>query len=193
MGLPETASFAEFATLGGWKKSWVTQLRRDGRLVLTDDQKRVRVAESFGLIKDTEDPSRSGVAARHAARRVGTAAAGQEAEPDPDDEEPALPNDGHARRRAKALADKEEALARKALREEQVEMGQLLVRDEVIAVVAEVVVRLRNRLEQLAPTLAPALAATTDESQVRVQLRDGIEEALHDLVKSFAALARAEA
>ena len=39
----ETASFAEFAKIQGCSKSYVTALRKSGRLVLTDDEKRVRV------------------------------------------------------------------------------------------------------------------------------------------------------
>ena len=41
---PPTATFTEFAALHGCVKSHVTALRKAGRLVLTDDGKRVRVA-----------------------------------------------------------------------------------------------------------------------------------------------------
>src|SRR5690606_16487416 len=70
MSRPETAGFREFAALAGFKPSYVTELRKVGRLVLTGDGKRVRVAESLALIEQTRDPAKAGVAARHAAARA---------------------------------------------------------------------------------------------------------------------------
>ncbi|TAA18218.1 hypothetical protein EA658_13815 [Pseudoxanthomonas winnipegensis] len=202
LGQPETEGFRAFADRLGVKPSYVTELRKAGRLVLTDDGRAVRVAASLDRIQATRNPAHEGVRARHAAARdarpidaspappdeaVDAAQAPAAGSSDADD----LPfNSPHQMRRAKALADKEEALARKALREEQVEMGQLLVRDETLAAVADAVVMLRSRLELLPPTLAPRLAALDDEDQVRVLLRDEIEQALEELARKFAALGR---
>ncbi|MGH8073724.1 MAG: hypothetical protein ACREO4_06580, partial [Lysobacter sp.] len=62
MTRPETCGFREFATLAGFKPSYITELKSAGRLVLTDDRKKVRVAESLALIDQTRDPARAGVA-----------------------------------------------------------------------------------------------------------------------------------
>ena len=68
---PATASLKEFARiLGGVKPGYVSQLKRDGRLVMAEDGKRVQVAESLQLIKDTRDPSKLGAVRRHAAARA---------------------------------------------------------------------------------------------------------------------------
>src|SRR5690348_2338572 len=48
----EIATFAEFAARLGCKRSYVTELRKAGRLVLTDDGK-VKVAESIARIEAT--------------------------------------------------------------------------------------------------------------------------------------------
>lgn len=205
LALPETEGFRAFADRLGTKPSYVTELRKTGRLVLTDDGRGVRVAASLERIQATRNPAHEGVRARHAAAREafvseagtlppgGASEAAQEpagASGDADD----LPfNSPHQMRRAKALADKEEALARKALREEQIEMGQLLVRDETLAAVAAAVVMLRSRLELLPPTLAPRLAALDDEDQVRVLLRDEIEQALEDMARKFSAIGKGSA
>lgn len=197
---PEILGFRDFAKSQGWLPSYVTQLKQAGRLVLTDDGRRVRVAESLRLIADTRDPAKAGVAARHAAAR-GQGGATTAAEPPAGDSgadvapdaSPALQDDPHSLRRAKALADKEEALARRVLREEQVEIGELLPRDQVVAVVADAVVQLRTRLEVLPATLAPALAATDDEARVKVLLRDAVEQALEELARKFGAIGKVAA
>lgn len=199
--LPETEAFREFAARLGCKPGYVTQLKQSGRLVLTEDGRRVRVAESLQLIASTRDPAKEGVRARHAAARGQGAVsvaqppalttAGDDGGEDADF--PVVPADPLSLRRAKAQAEREEALARKALREEQVEMGGLMVKDDVLSFVAGAVVQLRSRLELLPAVLAPQLAATDDEDTVRVKLRDGIEQALEELARKFSGIGRAEA
>jgi hypothetical protein len=198
--LPATEGFREFAARLGCKPGYVTALRHAGRLVLTDDGKRVRVADSLQLIASTRDPAKAAVRACHASAR------GQGAPPAPsapssateesetnDPDAVVFPVDPLSLRRAKAQAEREEALARKALRDEQVEMGGLMVRDEVLATVADVTVQLRSRLELLPAVLAPQLAATDDEDAVRLKLRDGIEQALEELARKFTGLGKVDA
>lgn len=190
-----TATFKDFARiLGDCSPSYVTELKSAGRLVLTRDGKRVLVDESLQLIRDTADPARAGVAARHAAAR-GALAGEPAAAVDRDGGEAVLVDmtDPHARRRAKALADKEEALARKALREEQIELGQLLRTDEVRDALADAAVELRTGLENLRDILAPQLAAEPDADRVRVMLGDAVEQMLAELARKFAAIGRTEA
>ena len=119
--LPETESFRQFAARLGCRPGYVTELRHAGRLVLTEDGRRVRVAESLRLIQDTRDPTKAGVRARHAAERDPETPAPQVDAPDTDDDDASAtvlpPGDPLSLRRAKAQAEREEALARKALRE----------------------------------------------------------------------------
>jgi hypothetical protein len=203
-GSPEILSFTKFAARLGCKPGYVTQLRQAGRLALTADGKGVLVAESLRLIEETRDPSKAGVRARHAASRgqqgggspdsaASAAGAAESADSDTEGSDGLPAESPHAQRRAKALADKEEALARKAIREEQVEMGQLLEKAETLSFIADALVQLRSRLELLSPTLAPRLAATDDEDQVRMLLRDGLEHALEELAKKFAAIGQERA
>src|SRR5690606_20320070 len=120
------------------------ELRKAGRLVLTDNRRGVRVAESKRLIADTMDPGKTGVAARHARKRAAakpspsTPATAAQAAPQAADVAPVgegageaasdaaaddLPPDNPlARRRAEAQARTEEAKARKAERDEQLEL-----------------------------------------------------------------------
>ena len=197
---PEEASFADFAALARFKPGYVTELRTSGRLVLTEDGKRVRVAESLALIADTRDPAKAGVRARHAATRGAAAhppthapAARPAADSDDGDDTgpPSFePDSPFSRRRAKAQAEREEALARKALRDEQVELGQLLQRDQVLPMIAEVVTIFRTSLENLAATLSPQVAALDDEARCKVLLDTSFEHALEELSRKFAAIGR---
>lgn len=203
---PGTASFAGFARMIGVKPSYITELKTAGRLVLTADGKRVRVEESRALIRSTSDPAKAGVVARHAVGRgraaattsPPVAAATTPADTGEDgDQEPARVytdpvEESHARRRTKALADKAEADARKALRDEQIELGQLLPADEVEHAVRGAVVTFRGALENLPNTIAPELAAISDEGRVRVVLAEALEHALEELARKFGQLARAE-
>lgn len=187
----QTLGFREFASRYGWKASYVTELRKAGRLVLTEDGRRILVAESLRLIEDTRDPSKAGVAARHAAARAAASPspstaqeAGQGAaggDEDGEDRSPVPYTDPLAIRRARAQAEREEALARKALREEQQELGELLQRDEVLAVIADAITTLRTGLENLPTVLSASLAAESAEERCRVILANGIEHALEEL------------
>ncbi|GAB3305701.1 hypothetical protein GCM10027564_06590 [Luteimonas notoginsengisoli] len=202
MSRPEICGLREFAALAGFKPSYITELKNAGRLVLTDDRKKVRVAESLALIDQTRDPARAGVAARHAAARAASAAQADEAAAqaggagEGDDAPPATYSDpveaSHARRKAKAIADKAEADARKALRDEQLELGQLLEADQVDFAVRGAVATFRTSLENLPNTLAPELAALSDEGRIRVVLGEALEHALEELSRKLGTIAKAE-
>lgn len=199
MTVAETMAFREFAGHLRVKPGYITELRKAGRLVLTEDGKRVRVAESVRLIQDSRDPSKAGVAARHAqARGAATAdldiGADDAANDDFDDEALATsgPSASHAARRAKAAADREEAAARKALRDEQVELGTLMAIEEVVSAVTTTITTLRTGLQNLRATLAPSLAAAQSEEQVGALLGDAIESALDECARELHLIAKGQ-
>lgn len=57
---PTELSQKDFAALRGVSEPMVVKWKRKGRLVMTDDGKRVRVAESIALLESTRDPGRGG-------------------------------------------------------------------------------------------------------------------------------------
>lgn len=211
---PAIASLSEFATILGVKPSYVTALKKDGRLVLTDDGKRVRVAESRERIEATKDPAKHGVASRHAAARAQAAQEDlrkyQEAEevaariravaklanvevPDAiwQDPESTLPaDDSHAVRRSRALADKAEQDAITAKRENLKAEGKLLDAADVASAIGAGIVTLRTRLEALPDTLAPALVVVNDEKRARAIIAGEIEQALNELARKFGGIAK---
>jgi hypothetical protein len=184
----ETASLAGFARLLGVKPSAVTALKQAGRLVMTDDGKRVRIDASRLRIAETADPSKGGVAARHAAERaakVGEAPA-ESSTPEGEGQEDDAGTPGYQASRAK----REHYAALAAARDYEVSIGKLLDAAEVTQAVAQAATTLRTQLEALPDILAPQLAAIADEAQVRATLAEAIEHALEETSRQFFAIAR---
>ncbi|CAI10249.1 hypothetical protein ebA7281 [Aromatoleum aromaticum EbN1] len=196
MTLPATAPFKAFAAIIGCRPSYVTELRKSGRLVLSDDGKAVRVAESIARIEATRDPAMKAVADRHAATRGAELAiaaparieAGEGAEDAAEDDDAAAGPDFHLwkSRRERAAALREEIKLAEDAKE-------YLRRDDAIAVVSNAFVTLRAELEALPDSIAPVLAGESDEQRVRVLLAEEIEHALGNLAEQIGKLGAKEA
>jgi hypothetical protein len=200
--LPETATFREFADIVPCRPSWVTALRKDDRLVLTEDGKRVRVRESLQRIEDTRDDTRAAVAARHAEARVaktktsapetnlreqggGEGAQAQAEEPAPSSRDSSTFQHWRERgERAKALA---------AERENAIAEGKLMDATAVVDQVKSIIATLRTGLESLPDFLAIQLVGIKEESKARALIATAIEEKLAELSRQFGAIAKEHA
>lgn len=186
----------EFAIAMGYKANYGNQLLKDGRLVLAEDGKTVLFEQSKARLEATKDPSKQGVADRHAATRAADApdsaylptdaAPGQPERSQPQDR-PDVGATGSSYQQARAV--KEKFFALEAKRAYEVAIGQLRDAREVEGVVASAMVELRLRLETLSAALAPLLAAQTDEIKIRATLSDHFAHALESASHHFAALA----
>ena len=177
-----TMTKSEFARHVGFKPSYITDLNKQGRLVL-DGKGRVLVEESIKLIADTKDPSKIAVAARHAAAR------GTELPEPPAAAEPpsaaALPESRdyqESRAKREYFAAEREAVAFRK------EAGELVEASAVVSVVSDAATILRGKLESLPDLLAPQLIGLNDESRIRALLADYVEEALEGVSLQFAAV-----
>lgn len=187
-----TAGFREFASIIGCKPSYVTELRKAGRLVLTDNGRRVVVADSIRLIEETRDPSKAGVAARHRKKREEASSGGGGGSSDV----PAATGrdslgdsiGGSVYQNARAVRERFLALAAK--RDYEQSMGKLMSIPEIAAVASTVVVSFRSRMEAMAPQLAPQLAIEKSEAGCMVLLAEAIEDALTDLSREFTELSK---
>ena len=188
MNQPATCTLSDFAGIAGFKRGYVTQLKKDGRLVLTEDGKRVCVPESLAQIAATRDPSKAGVVARHAANRATTGGegaavvpaappAGADAAGDIDED-----RDG-GYQHSRAMKERYQAMGAK--RDYLLSIGQLMDAGEVEAAIAAAVTTLRTRLESLPDVLGPQLAAINDEPQARATLAEAIEHALDETSRQF--------
>jgi len=179
----------DLAALIGCRPSYVVELKRKGRLVPAEDGKGYLRDASLALYGQTQDPSYTAVAERHAAAR-GSAlvAAGVVDEEDGDAEaeaEAKAPPTKDSLRKAKALADKAEIDAMAAARDYEISMGKLLDAGQVEHVLAEAATAIRVELERMADTLAPQLAATTDESRCRELVWNEVSHALEEMSRGF--------
>lgn len=191
MTQPAVARFKEFADLIGCKPSYVTELRKSGRLILTDDGRAVRVAESIARIEATRDPAMKAVADRHAAARGAALSSG--VREDGDDRPVASINPekiGNDYQVARAV--KERYAAMSAKRDYEISIGKLLSADDVRAAAANAVATIRTSLEAIPDSIAPVIASETDESRIRILIADEIEHALTELARQFQHLARTE-
>lgn len=198
----------DLALLIGCRPSYIVELKKKGRLVCAEDGKGYLRDASLALYGQTQDPSYSAVAARHAqARGASLAGAGVgdttdagadgdevDADGDADSGEgataPATPD---AKRKAKALADKAEIDAKAAARDYEVSMGKLLDAGQVEHELAEAATAIRVELERMADTLAPQLAATADEARCRELIWNEVSHALEEMSRGFRVAASAVA
>ncbi len=187
-------TFREFAARIGCRPSYITALRKAGRLVLAADGKRVLAAESIAQIEATRDPARAGVAARHAEVRgstLGHAPAAIASEDGAADDPDGVVGTSDARRRAKALADKAEADAAAAIRENLKAEGKLYDAEDADHALESVVTALRKSLERIPVTIAPMIVGLADEARVRDILAVEIDRLQREMERELLAIGRA--
>lgn len=183
--LPQTMSLSAFNKHMGYRGRYAYQLHKDGRLVMTEDGKRVLVAESVQRIEETRDPSRAGVAARHAATRAAADTPAAAALP----AQPPEPNDGQNYSHPKSKAKREHFAA---LREEAAyrkEIGGLMDADEAMGAFADAGARLAAVLDAVPATVGPMLIGLPQDEVLRV-LTEQMDIARHELAAATTKLAR---
>ena len=178
MTTPETLTPRQLAERLGFKPHYGNQLAKEGRFVLAPDGKHVLVQESIARFHATKDPSKQGVADRHAAGRA--AAAPAQAEPPQDGDEDDAGGDAPMYDFHNAKAKREHWAAEREHAAFRKDAGELIELTTHIAAMADVGATVRAKLEAWASTLPPQLAGR-DEAAVRATLVDHVELLLRDL------------
>lgn len=161
---PNLLTRSQFAEAQGWSKSYITALGHQHRLVLTDDGKHVRVAETLQLIAET-----TGAPERASAPVVSTELQQLQA------------------------AEKRLDIQRKQ-REEATQLGQLIAAADVAAAIGQVCGVIRGRLENLPADLAPQLAACAgDEARTKALLHRQVDGLLAELHRGLERLSSSQA
>lgn len=169
----------EFARLEGIAKSYVTQLKQAGRLVMQDDL--VDVEASRALIAQTADPAKDAVAANWQAQREESKAEKTAAADTNQTEEI-----GSNYQAARAVKEKYNAMQAKLDYERAV--GEVVARDAVVYRTNDAATTFRVQMERLPDILAPQLAAESNEREIRLILADAIESALEELSSKLRAI-----
>jgi transcriptional regulator with XRE-family HTH domain len=150
----------EFAARNGWGKSYVSNLKKEGRLVMSDDGKHVLAAESLALIAQTTGAPESASAA-------------------------VVPVQFRVDRDRKEFYDAENA--RLDLEER---VGKLVSKAEVSAALVDAGTASRTTLEAWADNLSPELAALNgDEARIRATVRGQVSQVLTEISRKFTKLA----
>lgn len=193
-------TIAQFSAHLGYSRTYGYQLHKEGRLVMAEDGKHVLVAESVARVRATEDPSKQGVAQRHAQARSQKSGAPAPVAPV---QPPVAPGDDGSEPTAAdgagtpgfdfqiAKAKREHFAALEAEVSYRARAKELLEASEVRAVLSEVMTVLRTAIEGMAHRLSPALTAAVDEAEVRSMLTAEIRHALDTASASLAKLGRA--
>ena len=176
---------AEFARLMGWGRSYITALKKDGRLVL-DGEGKVLVEESRRRLAETADPNRDDVKARWRNERGEQPAIEADAadltptdEGDIDQLPESKSHDFHA-----ARAKKEHYLAEQARIEYERETAKLVEKAEVEAAVMDLITTFRQALENLPHRTAPELVGKGLDT-IRAILKQEIFGYLSEMEREF--------
>jgi len=167
-------SQAEFARQQNWSRSYVTQLKKDGRLVMSGDGKKVLHEKSLVRIKATEDPNREDVKQRHAAEREEVV-------------NPDVKKAGSSYQAARAVKERFNALSAKLAYEK--ESGTVVEAAAVKKAGFELGTHIRKALENMPDQLAPELAPISDPARVHAVLVEYFEALLTDVSQQIGSIA----
>lgn len=193
---------SEFAKQQGWQRSYVTQLKAAGRLVMADGK--VDVARSLDLIARTADPNRDDVATRHARNRAAKAKTDGAVSADTSGAEKTAPAPEYAPAggesgaekaaasysKSRAVKEHYAALRAKAEYERDV-LGKLCETDSVTRAGAGLGALLRTKLEGSSDRLAPVLAPISSVEETHAMLVAHHEAILNEIADELEKLARA--
>lgn len=172
--MSKTCSQIEFAKLIGVAKSYVTKLKEQGRLVMTEDGRRVDIEASKARIAATADPGKPDVSAKWS-----KPAAERPAAEDIDD----APTSGGSKYHD-ARAAKEHYAALSAKLDYEKAIGKVVDKADVQAVVEDVITQFRQGLENLPYRLAPELVGL-DLDGIRAALKQEVFDSLAKMQRGF--------
>ena len=174
----QTLNQTAFAKHIGVAKSYITQLKHEGRMVFTEEGK-VDVEASIIRIKETGDPNRDDVAARHAEAR-GTELPEIEVKADKPKKEKTVTEVSFSEARAKEQHFK----SLQAELEYQKAIGEVVLAADMKAAVGDVVTTFRQALENIPHRAAPQFVGK-DLEFIRATLKQEIVAALHEMERNF--------
>ena len=182
---PIFLSKSAFAAYIGKAPSYITWLRKNNRLVLSMDERQVNVEETIALIRETADPAKAAVTARHQEARVLRDVTSQlspmvESTPNMAAPQPAIGPAGKQPDFQKARAHREYYLAQLAEAEFHKVQGSQVELEAVKTGAFSAGRLLRDQLLGMPPQLAPELAAMTDPWEIERRLTAAIRASLED-------------
>lgn len=168
---------SDFAKHIGVNKSYITQLKQEGRLVFSENGK-VDVDASLIKIKETADPNRDDVSTRHAEKR--TIAVDMEVK----NKKPVKEKSTSEVTFSEARAKEQHFKSLQAELEYQKAISEVVSTQEMQSAVGDVVTTFRQSLENIPHRTAPQLVGK-DLDFIRATLKQEITLALHEMERNF--------
>lgn len=182
MAKPEAMKQIAFAEYLGVARSYITQLKQQGRLVMTE-RGLVDVAASIIRIQETADPNRDDVAARHAKERGAVtavaAAAGKTEKPAKQKRE----KDPNQITFADGRAKEQHFRALQAELDYKKAIGEVVLSAEVSHAVADMLMTFRQRIENRSHRISADLVGK-DHDYIRAALKRDDHDTLADLQRA---------
>lgn len=176
----------EFAERQGCSPAYVSKLVKEGKIVLTEDGKKVIVDQSLVRMQQSRDPSKVRVAERHARERL-ERDVGQYTKPNAPDL-PSFPldtgtsfDDPKNIDFQKARAMREHYLAMQAKNEYLKSQRTLVERDRVERAAFALARLQRDSFMGLPTKIAPSLAAISDPWELEKKLQEAVRNLLADM------------
>lgn len=167
----------KFAALIEVTKGYVTQLKKQGRVVMTDDGKLVDVEASLKLIQESADPNRDDVVARHAAERLAKNNKDKKLVQTAEDSPAA---DAQQAKFSEGRAKEQHFKALRAEMDYKKELGDLVSKEDMQMAVADLVMTFRQAVENVPHRLSSELVGK-DVDFIRARLREDLSAALLEL------------
>jgi len=171
-----------FARRIGRAKSWITQLKEAGRLVMDNERGLVDVEASIARIRETENPARAGVAERHAEERKREDAPAVNAS-QPGSPTPPPPMEKIGQQYKYWQAVKMKADAEQAQMDRDRKANDLVPRDAANFAMDDLSAGVRGRLENIPDRWAPVLAPLSTLDELRAALIEMVEDELRALAE----------
>jgi hypothetical protein len=169
---------ADFARHINKHRSYITQLKQEGRIVMSENGKHVLVNESLNLLKETADYNRDDVSERHAAERF------KKNESRGDEYDWLEDADPNKTTLAKGRAIEQHYKALSARMDYKASIGDLVSKDEVKNAVLDIISTFRQSIENFPHRIAADLVGK-DVDFIRSTLRQEVYQVLTDLQKNF--------
>jgi hypothetical protein len=174
-----------FADSQGWSPSYVTKLKDQGKLVLSGDGKRVDVVSTLARLRESADPGKQYVAARHSETRTQHAVGDHVKFSAPDDKPDGRPDASDSGNAGYwvSKSQREAALARLAELELERELGHLVSADAVHRGLAESSRMLRDMILAVPSRVAGQVISLKNAGEAEGLIRAELRKVLEQFVK----------
>lgn len=182
MAKPEVMKQIAFAEYLGVARSYITQLKQQGRLVMTE-RGLVDVEASIIRIQETADPNRDDVAARHAKERGAPTAVAAAAEKTEKPAKQKREKDPNQITFADGRAKEQHFRALQAELDYQKAIGEVVPVADMRHAVADMVMTFRQAMENMPHRLAADLVGQ-DHDYIRAALKREVHDMLAELQRA---------